>query len=98
MVRFDDSPLTTAFREWIDNDLLKLSSIELSSLEILDYNASLAMGGKISLTRNYTADVGLDGTEWKLNSLMDYDPSRPGAAPVAADLVFARAPEQSKIG
>ena len=27
VVRFDDSPLTTAFREWIDNDLLQLSSI-----------------------------------------------------------------------
>jgi len=97
VVRFDDSPLTTAFREWIDNDLLKLSSIELSSLEILDYNASLAMGGKISLTRNYTADVGLDGTEWKLNSLMDYDPSRPGAAPVAADLASLAPLNKAKL-
>ena len=86
VVRFDDSPLTTSFREWIDNDLLQLSSIDLSSLEILDYNAALAMGGKISLTRNYTADVGLEGTEWKLNSLENYDPSRPGAAPVSADI------------
>ncbi|MCP4945281.1 MAG: DUF4340 domain-containing protein, partial [Planctomycetaceae bacterium] len=97
VVRFDDSPLTTSFREWIDNDLLQLSSIELSSLEILDYNASLAMGGKISLTRNYTADVGLDGTEWKLNSLMDYDPSRPGAAPVAADLVSLAPLNKAKL-
>ncbi len=97
VVRFDDSPLTTAFREWIDNDLLQLSSIELSSLEILDYNAALAMGGKISLTRNYTADVGLDGTEWKLNSLMDYDPSRPGAAPVAADLVSLAPLNKAKL-
>ncbi len=97
VVRFDDSPLTTAFREWIDNDLLQLSSIELSSLEILDYNASLAMGGKISLTRNYTADVGLDGTEWKLNSLMDYDASRPGAAPVAADLASLAPLNKTKL-
>lgn len=97
VVRFDDSPLTTAFREWIDNDLLQLSSIELSSLEILDYNASLAMGGKISLTRNYTADVGLDGTEWKLNSLMDYDPSRPGAAPTAADLASLAPLNKAKL-
>ena len=97
VVRFDDSPLTTAFREWIDNDLLQLSSIELSSLEILDYNASLAMGGKISLTRNYTADVGLDGTEWKLNSLMDYDPSRPGTAPVAADLASLAPLNKAKL-
>ena len=97
VVRFDDSPLTTAFREWIDNDLLQLSSIELSSLEILDYNASLAMGGKISLTRNYTADVGLDGTEWKLNSLMDYDPSRPGASPVAADLASLAPLNKAKL-
>ena len=97
VVRFDDSPLTTAFREWIDNDLLKLSSIELSKLEILDYNASLAMGGKISLTRNYTADVALEGTEWKLNSLMDYDPSRPGAAPVAADLASLAPLNKAKL-
>ena len=97
VVRFDDSPLTTEFREWIDNDLLQLSSIELSSLEILDYNAALAMGGKISLTRNYTADVELDGTEWKLNSLMDYDPSRPGAAPVAADLASLAPLNKAKL-
>ena len=86
VVRLDDGPLTTSFRDWIDNDLLQLSSIDLSNLEILDYNASLALGGQITLTRNYTADVALDGTEWKLNSLKEYDPSRPGAEPVMADL------------
>jgi len=97
VVRFDDSPLTTSFRAWIDNDLLQLSSIELSSLEILDYNASLAMGGKISLTRNYTADVGLDGTEWKLNGLMDYDPSSPGAPPVSANLASLAPLNKAKL-
>ena len=86
VVRLDDSPLTTSFRDWIDNDLLQLSSIDLSNLEILDYNASLALGGQITLTRNYTAAVGIEGTEWKLNSLKEYDPSRPGSAPVMADL------------
>jgi vacuolar-type H+-ATPase subunit H len=86
VVRFDDSPLTTSFREWIDNDLLQLSSIELSKLEILDYSATLALGGNVSLTRNYTADIGLEGTEWKLTSLQDYDASQPGTAPVAAEL------------
>lgn len=97
VVRFDDSPLTTSFREWIDNDLLQLSSIELSNLEILDYNATLALGGKISLTRNYTADIGLEGTEWKLTSLQDYDASRPGAAPVAADLTTLAPLNKAKL-
>jgi len=97
VVRFDDSPLTTSFREWIDNDLLQLSSIELSQLEILDYSATLALGGQISLTRNYTADIGLEGTEWKLTSLKDYDASRPGAAPVAADLTTLAPLNKTKL-
>ena len=86
VVRLDDSSLTTSFRNWIDNDLLQLSSIDLANLEFLDYNASLALAGQITLTRNYTADVALEGTEWKLNSFKEYDPSRPGSAPVTVDL------------
>ena len=97
VVRFDDSPLTTSFREWIDNDLLQLSSIELSELGILDYSASLGLGGKISLTRNYTADVALNGTEWKLNKLEEYDPSRPGALPVAVDLTTLAPLNKTKL-
>ena len=81
VVKLDESPLTTLFQDWIEDDLLQLSSIDISELEIKDYSASLGLGGQISLTRNYTADVAMEGTEWVLDRLVEFDPKNPMADP-----------------
>jgi len=41
VVKLDQSPLTTKFEDWIESDLLKLSSIDISEMEIQDYTVSL---------------------------------------------------------
>ena len=56
VVKLDDTPLTTQFNAWIEDDLLQLSSIDIENVEIKDYNASLDLGG-FSLTRNYSAQT-----------------------------------------
>ncbi len=77
VVKFDESPLTTDFQKWIEDDLLKLSSIDIEDMEIRDYNASIGLGGQINLTSNYDAKVRLDGTDWKLDRLAEYTPDAP---------------------
>ncbi len=81
VVKLDESPLTTNFQDWIEDDLLQLSSIDISDMEIKDYSASLGPGGQISLTRNYAATVELDGSQWKLKDLIEFDPKNPLADP-----------------
>lgn len=85
VVKLDESPLTTNFRDWIEDDLLQLSSIDIADMEIKDYNASLNAGGQISLTRHYAAKVTMDGTQWKLDSLVEYDPKNAMADPTPVE-------------
>ncbi|MDA8746363.1 DUF4340 domain-containing protein [Rubripirellula amarantea] len=88
VVKFDDGPLTTKFTDWIEDDLLQMSSIDIEQIEIKDYTAELGAGG-IALVRNYTALVDQEGTKWSLNKLMEFNPKNPMAPPkevqVAAD-------------
>ncbi len=86
VVKLDEGPLTTQFQDWIEDDLLQLSSIDISDMEIKDYSTALNMGGQISLTRNYTANVVMDGSQWKLDKLVEYDPKNPMAEPKQVDV------------
>ncbi len=81
VVRFDESPLTTKFQSWIEDDLLQLSSIEVDEIEIKDYSVSMNLNGRITPSRNYDAKFTLDGSDWTLASLMEYDPKNPVSAP-----------------
>ncbi|KAA5545563.1 DUF4340 domain-containing protein [Roseiconus nitratireducens] len=85
VVSLDDSPLTTKFNDWIEQDLLQLSSIDVNDLEVKDYNASLGLQG-VALTRNYSAEFSKDGTEWKLVSLKEYDKENPLADPTEVSI------------
>jgi len=91
VVKLDDSPLTTRFQDWIEEDLLQLSSIDIQEMEIKDYStafnaATEGGGGQISLTRNYTAVVEMEGTEWELKSLIEFDPTNPLADPTPVEV------------
>ena len=86
VVALDDAPLTTKFQDWIEEDLLKLSSIDVEDLQVKDYAASLGLGGQISYKRNFEADLLKSGTEWTLKELREYDPKRPMADPTIAEV------------
>ncbi len=96
VVSLDDSPLSTRFADWIEEDLLQLSSIDLREIEIKDHNASLGLGG-VSLTRNYTATLETDGSEWSVKQVLVYDPNNPQAAPTEASPDEDSQPNQSKL-
>ena len=76
VVKFDNASLTTNFTDWIEDDLLQLSSIDIDQVEIKDYSASLGQRG-ISLNRRYTAVVDQDNNDWTLARLSEYDEKDP---------------------
>ncbi len=74
IVSLDDKPLSTTFEDWIEKDLLQLSSIDISNVEIQNYDASLQLGNQLALSRSYDAKLSIDGSNaWQLNSMFDYD-------------------------
>lgn len=85
VVKFDDSSLTNNFTDWIEDDLLQLSSIDIDQVEIKDYTASLGQRG-ISLNRRYTAVVDQDNNDWTLAKLSEYDEKDPRKEPVDREL------------
>ncbi|QDV46567.1 hypothetical protein Enr13x_64760 [Stieleria neptunia] len=80
VVKLDDTPLSTEFQEWIEEDLLQLSSIDIDNVELKDYNASLGLQG-VSLTKNYDVELAKDNTTWTLTALKEYDKTNPLAEP-----------------
>lgn len=80
VVKLDDKPLSTQFQDWIEEDLLQLSSIDIENVEIKDYNATLGIDPRtmkpgFNLTRNYTAKLAKENSNWSLDSLTEYDNS-----------------------
>ena len=71
-VQLDDTPLSTKFVDWIEEDLLQLSSIDIDDVEIKDYSASIGLQG-VSLRRKYEASLKKDAARWELTSLKEYE-------------------------
>lgn len=83
-VKLDESPLTTKFSDWIEDDLLQLSSFDIAGTKIRNY--SVALGGglqqlSIDMDNSYDANLSLnDSNEWQLDSLNVYDEKNAGSA------------------
>ena len=86
VVKLDEAPLTTRFQDWIEEDLLQLSSIDVDEMEIKDYSASLGPGGQVALNRSFTAEMSLDGSQWELENLLEYDSTNPLAEPKQVEI------------
>lgn len=85
VVKLDESHLTSNFRRWIEDDLLRLSSIEIANVEIQDYLSAPA-STRFVRARNFTAKVDKVGTQWTLRSLLDYDPNDEFIEPTQATI------------
>ncbi|TWT96241.1 DUF4340 domain-containing protein [Neorhodopirellula pilleata] len=85
VVKLEEAALSTRFQDWIEEDLLQLSSIDISKMTIKDYAASMTQRG-IALTRNYTAEIKADGSNWSLGKLLEYPADNPLADPKVVDV------------
>lgn len=74
VVNLNNSVFSTKFADWIEKDLLQLSSIEVARVDMQVYDSALESAGSLSMNRNYDASVEVEGTsDWKLLSLVKYD-------------------------
>ncbi|MCC9602413.1 DUF4340 domain-containing protein [Stieleria sp. JC731] len=71
VVSLNDAPLTTKFQDWIEEDLLQLSSIDVQNIEVNDYSTNIALEG-VTFVGNYKAELEKDGTDWTLASIKEY--------------------------
>ncbi len=74
VVNLDGSVFSTKFEDWIEKDLLQLSSIDITNLEMQNYDAVLGGNGSVSLNRTYDAELSVDSSNaWELVELTRYD-------------------------
>lgn len=74
VVNLDDTVFSSRFEDWIEKDLLQLSSIDIGAVGIQSYNAAIEQTGAVSLNRSYDAQLNVDGANnWELKSLNVYD-------------------------
>lgn len=74
VVNLDSSVFSTRFADWIEKDLLQLSSIEIARVDLQSYDSALESAGSLAMNRSYNASVEVDGTsDWKLLSLVKFD-------------------------
>ncbi len=97
IVALDDKPLTTKFQDWIEEDLLKLSTIDVNEIVTKDYSASLGSGGQIALQRNFNAQFAKDGSQWELAKLLEFDPKRPTAQPEEVEVEAEKKVNAAKL-
>src|SRR6478609_3671473 len=97
LIEIDPSKLSTSFEDWIEKDLLKLHSYDLSQVQIKDYSAELvpvmtAEGPRFRPTWDPHADMTLNYADapeakWSAGKLRVFDPKKGdyGDITIAAD-------------
>ncbi|MFG0267577.1 MAG: DUF4340 domain-containing protein, partial [Rhodopirellula sp. JB055] len=96
VVKMDDSVLSTKFQDWIEEDLLQMSSIDIKEAVVKDYSASLS-GRSVALERNYTAKFVMDGADWALNELLEYNSKNAMADPKVVQMPADKELNTSKL-
>lgn len=96
VVTLDESDLTSNFRSWIEEDLLRLSSIEIKSINIDDY-LSKPGTNRMTRTRSYSAEIEKTITDWKLKNLLEYDPNDEFIEPTSKQLGEEDRPNRQKL-
>ncbi|HUP80120.1 MAG TPA: DUF4340 domain-containing protein, partial [Pirellula sp.] len=86
VVKLDTAPLSTDFKQWIEPDLLKLSSNDVETLGIRDYQIIQTQQG-LALSRNYEADLNfatLSG-QWEPKRISTFESDPPSERALTPD-------------
>lgn len=78
VVKLDPDKLSTKFEDWIEDDLLKLNTFDISRVEIKDYSAELGFSlSGIQVGWDRRAEMVLEydnsGSKWSAESLKKFD-------------------------
>jgi hypothetical protein len=82
----DSAPLTTEFKSWIEPDLLKLSSNDIETIGVRDYQIVPTEQGMV-LSRNYEADLTFSSTanQWIANRITPFEAGSPAEKVIGAE-------------
>lgn len=83
VAELDTTPLTTEFKQWIEPDLLQLSSTDIETLGVRDYQILPTNQGQV-LSRNYEADINYvtSNGQWEAIRVNTFDSDPPGVKTV----------------
>lgn len=83
VAELDTTPLTTEFKQWIEPDLLQLSSTDIETFGIRDYQILPTNQGQV-LSRNYEADINYvtASGQWEATRVNTFDSDPPGVKTV----------------
>ena len=86
VIELDISPLSTDFKQWIESDLLKLSSNDIETLGVRDYQLVQTTQG-LALDRNYEADLAYSTAngQWSASRIMNFDSETPSEVALTAE-------------
>ena len=73
-VEFDPEQLSTNFEDWIEADLLKLSTYDVQRVTVKDYSLVPTQGGRLLPEKRFDATVSFNSTDskWELDQLINY--------------------------
>ncbi len=78
VVELDTAPLSTDFKQWIEADLLKLSSNDIETIGIRDYQIVPVNQG-LALSKNYDADLSFATAngQWQATKITNFESNPP---------------------
>ncbi|MEQ1824989.1 MAG: DUF4340 domain-containing protein [Pirellula sp.] len=78
VAELDTAPLSTDFKQWIEADLLKLSSTDIENIGIRDYQIVPVNQG-LALSKNYEADLAYltSSGQWQATRITTFDSNPP---------------------
>ncbi|MBB76389.1 MAG: hypothetical protein CMJ75_17930 [Planctomycetaceae bacterium] len=78
VAKIDPEKLSTKFSDWVEQDLLKLSTFDVENLQLKDYSVQKVLRGNrfaVSINRRHDITLNYNSTDskWELGDLITYD-------------------------
>jgi len=83
-VKIDPDKLSTEFEDWIEKDLLQLSSFDIEDVALKNYSVERAMNA-VSIDKKFDFAAEYKDSEWKLVELTQYSKGQPIVGVLGSD-------------
>ena len=99
VAEIDPEKLSTKFSDWVEQDLLKLSTFDVESLQLKDYSVQKVLRGNrfaVSINRRHDITLNYNSTDskWELGDLITYDKEN---KPFSGNLADAEELDDTKL-
>ena len=99
VAKIDPDKLSTKFADWVEQDLLKLSTFDVEDLQLKDYSVQKVLRGNrfaVSINRRHDISLKYNSTDskWELGDLVTYDKEN---KPFSGNLADAEELDDTKL-